>query len=330
MRRYNVTENQHKLIVTSEGILYENNKQPELEFGDDLEVPLDQQQTKGKLEKSSGSKAKPLDDILKFSGVQLSPSGNHKVVGNSKIDHASFSLPSGHTCVGAKDCKSCADRTTGSIEDAEGIKFRCFSASQENVWKSLRMMRWHNYDLLKQTKGIKDMVELINKSYNWYFPNGIEVLRLHIGGDFYSNIYFSAWLEMARQHPTLEIYAYTKSLPFWVKNKKNIPPNVILTASKGGKHDHLIDTENLKSAEVVYSPEEAKEKGLDVDHDDSHARARGGNESSFALTVHGQQPKDSEAGLARSALRKRGIMGYGSKKKVKENNQKYKITEGQY
>ena len=47
--------------------------------------------------------------------------------------------------------------------------------------------------------------------------------------------------------------------------------NFVLTASYGGRDDHMIDEFNLRSAKVVFSEAEAAELGLEIDHDDSHA-----------------------------------------------------------
>lgn len=248
------------------------------------------------------------DELLRFSGVRS---------GNSKIAHPSFSLPAGHTCKFAKDCKSCADRDTGKLTDNPELRFRCFSATQENYLSSLRKMRWHNYDLLRRTNSVEEMADLIDRSFKISFPKAIPVLRLHVGGDFYDQAYFAAWMEMARRYPDMIIYAYTKALPFWVKHKDVMPPNFRLTASMGGTHDNLIDTEKLKSSRVVFSQEEADALGLRVDHDDSNAAF---GDESFATMLHGTQPPDSDAGKARSALQKGGFSGYGDKgkKKVKE------------
>jgi len=261
--------------------------------------------------------------LLKFSGV----SG-----GNSKINHPSFSLPAGHTCKYAKDCKTCADRETGALTDNPDIKFRCFAASQENYLHDLRKMRWHNYDLLKQQGNVTDMANLIDASFRNAFSTKkkgifkpIPVLRLHVGGDFYDQIYFEAWMEMARRYPNMIIYAYTKALPFWQKHKNVIPKNFVLTASKGGTHDFLIDTENFKSSEVVFSPANAEAKGLEIDHDDSHAVY---GDKSFATILHGQQPPKSDASKAKSANRKEtGFTGYNDKSKQKGKDMN-KIKEG--
>lgn len=264
------------------------------------------------------------EGLLKFSGVKG---------GNAKIDHPSFSLPAGHTCKYAKDCKTCADRETGKLTDDPNSKFRCFAASQENYQPNLRKMRWHNYDLLKRTKNVTDMANLIDASFKAAFTDkkgfrAIPVLRLHVGGDFYDQAYFAAWMEMARRYPNMVIYAYTKALPFWQKHKDVIPPNFKLTASKGGTHDFLIDTENFKSSEVVFSPANAEAKGLEIDHDDSHAAF---GDKSFATLLHGQQKPKSDASKAKSAIKKdTGFTGYNEKSKGKIKEGKiYLISEYQ-
>jgi hypothetical protein len=96
-----------------------------------------------------------------------------------------------------------------------------------------------------------------------------------------------------------------------VKYKKFIPPNFRFTASKGGTCDNLITKNHLKFAEVVFSVEEAKQKGLEIDHDDSLCYD---SSDSFGLLIHGTQMPNSAAGRAVMKLRKQGIGGYGESK----------------
>jgi hypothetical protein len=128
-------------------------------------------------------------------------------------------------------------------------------------------------------------------------------VRIHVAGDFKLLNYFDAWLELATRRPDVRFYAYTKSLPFWVRRLDVLPANFLLTASRGGKADCLIDEHGLREARVVFSEAEANAQGLEIDHDDSHAALLG---PSFALLIHGIQPKGSEAGKAVRALRGKG------------------------
>ncbi len=227
--------------------------------------------------------------------------------GNSKLDEGitTFSLPAGWFCPFADQCRSRADRQTGKITDGPNTTFRCFSASGE-VRKSVREARWHNAELLRGlTKD--EMVQLILDSLSPFAG----YVRLHVSGDFFSQDYLDAWLEVARRRPRTLFYGYTKSLPFWVRRLDEIPDNVVLTASYGGTHDHLIAEHGLRSARVVFSEAEAAALGLELDHDDSHAMQQAG--PSFGLLIHGAQPAGSEAQKAVSTLRAQGEFGYGER-----------------
>lgn len=238
--------------------------------------------------------------------------------GNAKLDKrvVTFSLPAGITCPGAKECKSMAIKDANgkrTIKDGPGTKFRCFAASQEVLFKNTFDSRAHNLTLLKACgkgkTGEDAMVKLISDS----LPKGAKYVRVHVSGDFYSQIYFNAWLRVATANPKVLFYAYTKSLHFWVKKLGFIPANFILTASVGGKHDLLIHAHKLRYAQVVYNEDEAKQLGLAIDHDDTLAMVNG---PSFALLLHGTQPEGSEAGKAWSKLKKAGKSGYSANNKV--------------
>ena len=209
-----------------------------------------------------------------------------------------FSLPSGFTCPGALDCLSRANRETGKITDGEQNLFRCFQASAEAIYPSLRKMVWNNFEAIRQHgSDYTKIAEEICKNLPDYF----NVCRVHIGGDFFSQSYFDAWLEVAKKNPSKIFYAYTKGLNFWLSRKNEIPENFVLTASRGGKFDALIDLHGLKCSEVVFSEQEAIEKGLEIDHDDSHAAV---GKKSFALLLHGVQPKGTKAAEALKQIKK--------------------------
>ena len=235
--------------------------------------------------------------------------------GNSKIAQniATFSLPAGYTCPFAKECLTKANRVTGKLIAGEHCRFRCFSASQENAYPSVRKARWNNFDLLRGEKSIEKIGKLIQRS----LPYGINMVRVHVSGDFYNEAYFLAWLNVALNNPFTTFYGYTKAIPFLVDYRKHIPENFRFVASKGGTHDALIGKYRLKNVVVVFSPEEAEQKGLEIDHDDSHA-FRG--KENFAILIHGTQPPGSEASKAWVALRNRGIGGYGDSVISRNNN----------
>lgn len=223
---------------------------------------------------------------------------------------ATFSLPAGWTCPMAHRCLSKSDRFTGKITDGPDTHFRCFAATGEARATTVRNARWRNLDLLQKAKTVQGMADLIQAS----LPVGVQYVRVHVSGDFFSENYFKAWLNVAINNPKIIFYAYTKSLHFWVKYKKQIPKNFRLTASKGGKLDSLIVKHRLKFAEVVFSSEEARRKGLEIDHDDSHAID---SKKPFALLLHGTQPADTTAAEAWKVIM-RLVGGYSRNRKRQE------------
>ena len=138
-------------------------------------------------------------------------------------------------------------------------------------------------------------------------PKDAGIVRIHVAGDFFNQEYMHAWYAVALNNPRTLFYAYTKSLRYWL-SVREFPEiwNFVLTASYGGTHDHLIDEFNLRSAKVVFSEAEAAELGLAIDHDDTHAAKPSLRDDSFALLLHGTQPKDSDASKALKALKGKG------------------------
>ena len=234
--------------------------------------------------------------------------------GNSKlaVGIKTFSMPAGYACPGSDACRSQAVKTNVGfrIKDGPNCQFRCFAAIDEVLKPNVREQRWHNFNLLKSCKSTSEMVTLIIASLP-SSPFNLPV-RLHVSGDFFSQMYFDAWLEITQKFPKRIFYAYTKSLPFWLARKDNIPPNFRLVASRGGKWDSLIEEKGLRSAKVVYSEAEAVTLGLPIDHDDSHAYEGTGD---FALLLHGTQPAGSEAAKSWQSLKNIGKGGYHNQKR---------------
>ena len=233
----------------------------------------------------------------------------------------SIDLLSGWSCPFAHECLSKVYETgeiskAGNpkvkLRDGENTLFRCFSASQEALLPNVYKKRKHNFDSLRDLN-MHDMIHRLNTD----LPADTGILRFHVGGDFFNSDYFFAALNLAMMNPDKLFYAYTKSLRYWIQHKDwaDRIDNFVLTASRGGRHDHLIEQHNLRESVVVFSEAEAAEKGLEIDHDDSHAAVPSWQVNDFALLIHGVQPAGSEAGKAVSALKGKGSYG----KKVKGN-----------
>ncbi len=137
-----------------------------------------------------------------------------------------WNLPTGTTCPFAMECKVVVDRISGKFDVTKGA-YRCYAASAER-FPAVREHRWKNFELVKN--GGKPQI-----------PKDCNAIRIHASGDFFNQKYFDLWLEFARENPSVEMWAYTKSLNYWVNRLGNIPKNLILTASYGGKQDDLIE-----------------------------------------------------------------------------------------
>lgn len=241
--------------------------------------------------------------------------------GNAKLGkRLIFSLPAGYTCNNAGHCKTFADRITGKIQDlpqsahATGPEYRCFAAMAEARSKNCRDARWFNWDALKEVLHSPDTKDPVGAladtiSYGiWQYNKDqliYELCRIHESGDFWSELYFQAWLEVARQHPQMKFYAYTKQLSYWLNAQDCIPSNMFLTASVGGNLDPLLARYAhifKRIAHVVYTEDQAADMGLDIDHDDSHCFG----DKPFALLVHNVQRAGSEASKALAARKRQG------------------------
>ena len=224
-------------------------------------------------------------------------------IGRSTAKVYSFDILSGVDCPFAFNCKSQAEeQADGSrrIKDGPHTKFRCFSASQEVLFTNTYKSRKRNHDAIHALETSDDMADGLCAA----LPKDARIIRIHVSGDMFSHKYFMAWIKVAERNPTMLFYAYTKSLTYWVRSRDRVPANLVLTASYGGRDDHLIAEHGLRSAKVVFSQQEADDLGLEVDHDDNHACDPAKAHQSFALLIHGVQPKGSKAAEALKILKK--------------------------
>jgi len=250
--------------------------------------------------------------------------------GADKLQHLKvvyIGLPAGYTCPFADKCKTFAHRKGKEFPIQVGqekplkIKqtgdIRCFAASREAQYKNLRDLRWRNRDLLNQFKGdLAGMTDLLLRSLEYYenTKKKIRIFRIHDSGDFYSQEYFDAWVETAKQRSDILFYAYTTSIPFWVQRKDELPKNLRLIASKGGKADDLIDKHDLRQAIIVTDAGEAIRQRLNIDVNEFLAIF---SDQDFALLVHNTQAAGSDAAKAKA----------GNEKLIKQKAAEFHLPE---
>lgn len=254
--------------------------------------------------------------------------------GNAKLEWPYFSLPAGYTCPFATVCKNFPAKWEGpakggkfkrpsswdkNVNPGPETKFMCYAARAQGQYPSANIRVFKNLNLLKKYKTVEGMSDLIIRSINYHGLENSDIFRIHEAGDFFSQNYFDAWLDVARKMPNTLFYAYTVSLPYWIARKGQIPRNFKLIASMDEKNEEEILKHKLRYSRVVSSVEEAKELGLAIDVDDSIAW---GSDDNFALLIHGPQPKGSEAAQALKRNKEMGMYGKeGVISKAKSKNQ---------
>jgi len=243
-------------------------------------------------------------ELLKFSAanaktkrLQQVPELSRHLFNGRKV--YSLDLLSGWSCPGAKDCLArvhVLHDGTKRVIDGLQTKFRCFSASQEALYPGVYNLRKHNFNLLRRETNEFGICNLILRS----IPKNAGIVRYHVGGEFFSLDYLKGAILAANVLKNVLFYGYTKSLHhLWAIRFRcedltlgMISPNFLITASEGGKYDSYIKRLGIRTAKVVFSENETD---LPIDHDDSHAATIG---ESFALLLHGIQPKGSQASKA--------------------------------
>jgi hypothetical protein len=184
---------------------------------------------------------------------------SHKFVINKRYYSGTvyeWNLPTGTTCPFALECKVTVDRHTGKFDVYRGA-YKCYAASPER-FPGVREHRWKNFEYARAGNKIE-------------IPKNCNAIRIHASGDFFNQRYFDDWILLAKENPGVEMWAYTKSIRYWVNRLQEIPSNLILTASYGGREDHLIESYNLKNVKV-YEFKEQVPKDRPVDTNDDCAR----------------------------------------------------------
>ena len=186
-----------------------------------------------------------------------------------------WNLPTGWSCPFAQECLVKVDRESGKFDVRKG-EYRCYAASAER-FPEVRKSRWANFELMKSGR----IPEI---------PLKCKAIRIHSSGDFFSQAYFDLWLQICRSRPDIEFWAYTKSLSYWIARLDQIPDNLILTASYGGRQDDLIEIYDLKNVKV-YPSADLVEPGRPIDVNDDWARKPKVN---FALLDNMKQGKKAQ------------------------------------
>jgi hypothetical protein len=250
--------------------------------------------------------------MLISNGIPFFGSGNAKLPDST----LTFALPSGFTCPGALHCLAQADRVSGKITDGPQQQFRCHEASIEALRPNVRQARWRNFELIAHLDA-QPMAELLMAGLSASRSHKSTHVRWFTGGDCYSAALRDAIIACSQATPELIHYLYSKNLFLFLEDSPaptqvmELPGNLRLTASWGGKFDYLLEAGLFpRTARVVNTEQEAAALGLLIDTTDRLAWQD--EPSHFCHLSHGTQPAGSAAGNAIRSRRKAGAFsGYG-------------------
>lgn len=124
----------------------------------------------------------------------VTPNGKQSAIANT------FGLPAGKdfSCPGATSVCSKV----------------CYAGKLEKVYKGVREVLLHNWNLLKDAD-VNQMVELLDDMIVDFVKDcdrreAPKVFRIHWDGDFFNGIYEYAWQKVIMAHPDVQFWCYTR------------------------------------------------------------------------------------------------------------------------
>ena len=147
----------------------------------------------------------------------------------------------------------------------------CYARNGTYLFPTVRAKHLANLEYtLNDLMGWKvDMVDEIEK----IGLHKVRWVRIHDSGDFYSDDYLKAWINICSVCPSVIFYAYTKEVSRFKRILSGYTPkNFKYLFSLGGKEDNLIDLENDRHAEVFPDMESLIDAGY-LDQSESDLQA---------------------------------------------------------
>lgn len=164
----------------------------------------------------------------------------------------------------------------------------CYARSGRQAMPNTVRAYQENLDMYNEGSFFPQLSEELDGAIVKALIHGRNVkVRLHDSGDFFSYRYLRDWLGFMEFYPSVQFYAYTKSIPFMERAKKEglIPRNFTYVYSYGGACDMMIDPLNDRHA-VVITSNVIPSGYTDGSHDDVFASMP--DVKRIALTFHGQ------------------------------------------
>lgn len=199
-------------------------------------------------------------------GLMYFGKGNHKL----GTEILTFGITAGVSCPGAHECKTIVDEN-GKLKTFDETRHKCLAARMEALRPNVLASHKKHEQLIQELE-FTQLIDRFILSINFHGSLATKYIRWNWSGDYFSTKYRDAVFAVAKEFDHLVHYSYSKSLHLFQGIKR--PENFRLTASHGGKFQHLLEMypeDFPRSAQVVKDKDEAELKGLPVDQDDSLA-----------------------------------------------------------
>lgn len=147
------------------------------------------------------------------------PKGNKKYKDNNETGFIIWSIPPKTTCPFSTPlCRA-----------------KCYAVKAWNAYPTVKIARTQNMRATFAETFISDVVAIITYMANTGKNKNRKriIVRIHESGDFYSRMYFLAWVEIARRIQVIDsrvkFWAYTKSFAYMVGTE--LPENLVIRGS---------------------------------------------------------------------------------------------------
>lgn len=108
----------------------------------------------------------------------------------------------------------------------------CYAKKAENLYPTVKPCRTNNTIESTKPDFVYNMTNTINYYINKKSIKGKTVyFRIHESGDFYSQTYYDKFVQIAKNCPTVQFLAYTKSVKYVVESKLERPTNLCIRYS---------------------------------------------------------------------------------------------------
>jgi len=169
--------------------------------------------------------------------MMMLSNGNKKYRYRKDLKVLTWGLPPIVTCPGAGECKKI-----------------CYARAGRMLMSSATKAMARRFEQSKQSDFVPNMVDEIGR-------RKVNAIRIHDSGDFYNTVYLGKWINIAKQHPDITFFAYTKMVRMFKNLRFELPHNLKIIYSMGGKWDNEIDTVNDCHARVFETSGDMKKAG---------------------------------------------------------------------